>query len=232
LAPYVQRAAARGFIGVCMANSTPRVAPHGGAAGLHGTNPIAYAVPIEGEEPLLFDAATGHSAARVAAAQEEGQSLPEGVLVNDQGRATVDPQDLDGGALLPVGGALGYGLGLLVDVLCGGLSGGPCGPDVPPVGDLAEPYGCGFFVLAIDPDYFGGREVLAARCAFLVRSARQTRPAAQEERVRVPGDRAREEQHARQIRGIPLARGRWEAVLQRLRACGLAVDDWAWERLA
>jgi LDH2 family malate/lactate/ureidoglycolate dehydrogenase len=78
--------------------------------------------------------------------REEGALLPEGVLVDVAGRPSTNPQDLDEGALLPVGGALGYGIGLLVDLLCDGLNGGPCGSDVPPVSNLDAPYGCVFLL--------------------------------------------------------------------------------------
>ncbi len=226
LAPYVMRIAERGMLGICAANSTPRVAPYGGAEGVHGTNPFAYAVPMQDGEPLVFDAATGHSAARVAAAREEGVGLPSGVLVDAAGRPSTDPQDLHGGALLPVGGVLGYGIGLLVDLLCGGLNGGPCGVDVPRVDRLDTPYGCGFFALAIDAAYFGGRDVLAERCAFLAQSARAVPTADGVDRVRVPGARALEERSARLERGIPFSNKRWQVVLERLRACAVDVGRW------
>ncbi len=226
LAPYVERVAQTGMLGICAANSTPRVAPHGGRQGVHGTNPLSYAVPSADGQVLVFDAATGHSAARVAAARDEGLSVGDGVLVDAQGRPSNDPEALDGGALLPVGGALGYGLGLLVDLLCGGLSGGPCGRDVPPVEDLSGPYGCSFFIMAIDGDFFGGREVLAERCAFLLHSVRQVAPALGTDQVRAPGERALQERRVRLQRGIPLPAGRWQAVLQRLRNCELVVEDW------
>ncbi len=226
LAPYVERIGQSGMLGMCAANSTPRVAPHGGREGVHGTNPLSYAVPSADGQMLVFDAATGHSAARVTAARDEGLCVGDGVLVDAQGRPSNDPEALEGGALLPVGGALGYGLGLLVDLLCGGLSGGPCGRDVPPVEELSGPYGSSFFIMAIDGDFFGGREVLAERCAFLMHSVRQIAPALGTDRVRAPGERALQERQARIQRGIPLSAERWNAVLQRLRRCELAVEDW------
>jgi ureidoglycolate dehydrogenase (NAD+) len=232
LAPYALCAAERGMLGICAANSTPRVAPYGGAEGVHGTNPLAYALPMQGGEALVFDAATGHSAARVVAAREEGALLPEGVLVDVAGRPSTNPQDLDEGALLPVGGALGYGIGLLVDLLCGGLNGGPCGSDVPPVSNLDAPYGCGFFALAIDAAYFGGRDVLAERCAFLAQSVHGAHTAEGMNRVRMPGERSLEERRARLKQGIPFTKKRWQAVLQRLSACAVDVDRWQQESLA
>ena len=226
LAPYVERIADRGMLGICAANSTPRVAPHGGRQGVHGTNPLAYAVPSIGIEPLVFDAATGHSAARVGAAREQGVPLEDGVLIDGEGLPSNDPEALDGGALLPVGGALGYGLGLLVDLLCGGLGNGPCGIDVPPVSDLDSPYGCSFFILAVNGDFFGGKEALAERCTFLLKTLHQSAPAQGQDCVRAPGERSQKERRVRIEQGIPLHPRRWQATLERLRKCDLTVDPW------
>ena len=226
LAFYVERVADQGFVALCMANATPRVAPFGGSEGLHGTNPLAYAAPVAGSAPLVFDAATGHSAAKVGQARDEGRILDEGILLDRDGRPTLDPGDLDGGTLLPVGGVLGYGLGILVDLLAGALSGGACGQDVPDVGEVGGPYGCGFFALVIDPARFGVAGICAERSAFLSASARGVRPAEGGDRVRVPGDRAREEQVRRSVHGIPFSRGRWSALLDRLAEYGVEPEGW------
>jgi LDH2 family malate/lactate/ureidoglycolate dehydrogenase len=226
LAFYVERAARQGMFGLCAANSTPRVAPLGGREGLHGTNPIAYAVPTQEGEPLVFDAATGHAAARVKQAFEEGRPIPPGIALDREGRPTTDASAALAGVLLPVGGALGYGLGLLVDLLCGGLAGGPCGRDVPPVTELVQPYGCGFFALVLDPARFGGAGRFAERCAFLAASARAIPPAAGVDQVRAPGDRAREEQSRRRQQGIPFDRKRWQVALDRLAGLGVEVGRW------
>jgi ureidoglycolate dehydrogenase (NAD+) len=223
---YVARAAAAGFLGLAAANATPRIVPYGGRDGLHGTNPIAYAVPADEAEPLVFDAATGHSAARVIQALEEGRPLADGVALDSDGRATNDPQAALEGRLMPVGGAFSFGLGLLVDILSGGLSGGPCGTDVPPATNLEVPYGCSFFILAINPAHFGGSERLAECCDFLMQSARASRPAEGFDRVRVPGQRAAEEKRRRLAAGIPFTKERWQKLLDRLEACDLEVEDW------
>lgn len=226
LAFYAVRPACQGMLGLCAANSTPRVAPQGGREGLHGTNPIAYAAPTRGGGPLVFDAATGHAAARVKQAFEEGRSIAPDIALDREGQPTTDAAAALAGVLLPVGGALGYGLGMLVDLLCGGLAGGPCGRDVPPVTELGRPYGCGFFALVLDPARFGGAERFAERCAFLADSARSTPPAAGVDQVRAPGDRGRQEQARRRQQGIPFDRQRWQGVLNKLAGLGMEVARW------
>ena len=219
LATYVEAPARAGLLALAAANSTPRVAPHGGRQGLHGTNPMAWASPAAAGEPLVFDAATGHSAAKVTQAAEEGRPLTPGTGLDADGRPTTDPAAAKAGVLLPVGGVLGYGFGLLVDLLTGGLAGGPCGRQVPPVGELDGPYGCSFFVLVVDPAAFGGGLAEAAR--GLAADARATAPAEGAEGVRVPGDRARQVRQRRLAKGIPIGAGRWQALAERLRACGV-----------
>jgi LDH2 family malate/lactate/ureidoglycolate dehydrogenase len=228
LAFYAVRACASGMMGVCTANATPRVAPYGGSEGLHGTNPIAYAAPMDGAAPLVFDISTGHSGAKVKQALDSGTSLPEGIAVDKEGHPTVDAQAGFDGVLLPVGGALGSGLGLLVDLLSGGLAGGPIGPEIPPHTELEKPYGCGFFALVIDPERFGGRDLFAQRVRFLAEATRQTRPAHGVDEVRAPGDRAETEKARRQEQGIPMTQQQWQSLLSRLVDCGvtpLALPD-------
>ncbi len=219
LATYVEAPARAGLLALAAANSTPRVAPLGGRQALHGTNPIAWAAPAAAGAPLVFDAATGHSAAKVTQAAEEGRQLPPGIGLAADGRPTTDPAAAAAGILLPVGGAMGYGFGLLVDLLAGGLSGGPCGRQVPPVSELGAPYGCGFFVLVVDPAPFGGG--LAAAAQGLAEDARATAPAEGVDRVRAPGDRARKVREQRLAAGIPISAGRWQALRRRLQACGV-----------
>jgi LDH2 family malate/lactate/ureidoglycolate dehydrogenase len=221
LASYVEGPARDGLIALAMANATPRVAPHGGCQGLHGTNPIAWAAPATDGEPLLFDAATGNAAARLSQAAEEGQSIGLGTALDSAGQPTTDPVAAGRGTLLPVGGALGYGLGLLVDVLTGGLAAAPIGRGVPPVTSVDGPYGCSFFALVIDPDRFGGAAMLTAGVASLRESARRTAPADAGETVRAPGDRARATREKRLERGIPITRRRWQGLLTRLGNLGL-----------
>lgn len=223
---YALRAAQRGLIGLCAANATPRVAPYGGREGVHGTNPIAYAVPAGAEPPIVFDCATGHAAAPIMRAREAGRPIPPGVALDRQGRPTTDAAEAWEGWLLPVGGVIGYGFGLLVDVLVGALSGSCCGKDVPPVSDLTSPYGCGFFALTLDPSRFAGEERFRERVDFLTRSVRACSPMEGTKEVRLPGHRGSAERERRLREGIPMETRTWERLMEGLTACGLDVAPW------
>lgn len=226
LAPFVEQLAHAGLIGVAMANATPRVAPAGGRQGLHGTNPIAWGAPgMDEDEPLVFDAATGHAAARIVQAADEGRPIPSGIALDRDGQPTTDPEAAAQGTLLPVGGALGFGMGLLVDLLTGGLAGAPVGRQVPDVSQLDGPYGCSFFALAINPAYLGGADAVRAAVTQLVAQIRDTDAAEAGQPVRAPGDRARQERAKRLNTGIPFTERRWTALCERLRACAVDVPE-------
>lgn len=219
---YARRLAEAGMVALAVANATPRVAPHGGRGGLHGTNPVTWAAPVEGGPPLVFDAATGYAAARVARAAADGEHLPPGVALDATGEPTCDPDAVRDGVLLPVGGHLGYGLGLLVDLLTAGLAAGPIGSEIPPVSEVDGPYGCAFTVLAIDPQALGGAGIFGARAASLVSQARSV-PARDADRpVRLPGERSHECRAYRLREGIPVAAGQWAHLTAALAAAGIA----------
>jgi LDH2 family malate/lactate/ureidoglycolate dehydrogenase len=137
---YVLKALDRNLIGWAMTNSTKLVAPLWGAERMLGTNPIAIGFPGKEEPPIVIDMATSAAAyGKIEIACRRGEPIPEGWAVDGEGRDTTDPHNMvEGGALLPLGsdrdrgGHKGYGLAIMVDVLCGVLSGANWGPFTPP----------------------------------------------------------------------------------------------------
>src|SRR5439155_17451419 len=109
------------------------VAPPGGTAGRIGTNPLCLAVPAGEGPPVVLDIGTSVCAeGKVRVAFNKGVPAPEGWLLDAAGQPTTDPGVLyrePRGTILPLGGNQaykGFGLGLLLDMLAGGLSGAPC----------------------------------------------------------------------------------------------------------
>lgn len=126
LGEYVERIAEKGLAGYAFANADATVAPWGGRNRLLGTNPLAWAAPVgAGSAPLVVDFATSATAeGKLAVSRGRGQSVPEGLILDAQGKPSTDPDDFyAGGALLPFGGHKGYGLGVIADVLAGLASG-------------------------------------------------------------------------------------------------------------
>ena len=124
--PDVEPFAEEGLVALSVVNSMTCVVPHGAQRPLFGTNPIAFAAPREGGDPIVFDLATSaiaHGDVQIAA--RKGERLPPGMGVDSLGQPTQDPKAiLEGGALLPFGGHKGSALSMMVELLAAALTGG------------------------------------------------------------------------------------------------------------
>lgn len=222
LGEYAEWAAERGmalFSTVNSHGSGQRVAPPGGSRGRISTNPICFGAPTP-SAPLVLDFSTSACAeGKVRVAFQKGASVPEGWILNAAGEPTTTSGDLytdPPGSILPFGGAQaykGFGLGLLMDALAGGLSGGECTRgDRPMLGR-----GNSVVIVLWDVDAFGGREHFLSEVAGLTDYVRRTprRPGVSE--ITLPGDPERRVREERAAAGIPVADGTW-ALLQGLAA--------------
>jgi len=120
----VERLADDGCIALMFANTPAAMAPWGGASRLFGTNPIAFAAPLAGREPLVIDLSLSKVArGKIVAAAERGEPIPEGWAVDAEGQSTTDAARAVDGAMLPFGEAKGSALALMVEMLAAGLTG-------------------------------------------------------------------------------------------------------------
>jgi uncharacterized oxidoreductase len=217
LGEFTERAARDGLAALCTVNDNGAirvVAPPGGTEPRISTNPISIAVPTGGGRPLVFDAATSAVAqGKVLVKQLADHPCPEGWLQDGQGNPTTDPHVLHGsptGTLLPLGGAIaykGFGLGLVLDVLTGGLSGGFCPPPRPKVKT------CNCVVLVVwDPAQFAGVEHLERQASELIESVRDCPRKPDVEEIRIPGDRSAAVEAERRATGILLEGGNWDSL--------------------
>jgi uncharacterized oxidoreductase len=188
------------------------VAPPGGVEGRIGTNPLCMAVPTTNSEgPVVLDIGTSVCAeGKLRVASNKGERIPEGWIVDAEGKPTTDPKTFyqsPPGTILPLGGNQaykGFGIGLLLDMLVGGLSGAPCSrPESAPRTANAV-----LFIL-FDSNHFAGvahfqKEV--NNLAVNVRSSKPKPGAA----VTLPGDPERRERARRSGEGITLDKGTWD----------------------
>jgi delta1-piperideine-2-carboxylate reductase len=183
--PDVEPFAQEGLVALSVVNSMTCVVPHDAQKPLFGTNPIAFAAPRAGGQPIVFDMATSaiaHGDVQIAA--REGRMLPPGMGVNRAGEPTEDPKAiLEGGALLPFGGYKGSALSMMVELLSAALTGGNFSFEF----DMSTRPGAqtpwtGQTIIVIDPDK-GSGQVFAQRSEELVR---QMHGVGQQ---RMPGDR-------------------------------------------
>jgi uncharacterized oxidoreductase len=151
---------------------------------------------------------------KVRAQFQKKQPCPEGWLTDHTGAPTTDPAVLYGnppGCLVPFGGAQaykGFGLGLLVDLLSGGLSGGACSS---PVFPLAGQGNAVVFVL-LDPALFGGTDHFLKETDGLAAYVRSCPTAAGVPAVMLPGDPERAAKARRLAEGVPVPDGTWELI--------------------
>lgn len=187
------------------------VAPPGGTAARIGTNPLCLGVPSTGE-PVILDIGTSVVAeGKVRVCHNKGVPAPPGWLLDHRGQPTTDPNVLyrdPRGSILPLGGTQaykGFGLGLLMDMLAGGLSGAPCSqPSIPLRVANAV------FFLVLDIDHFAGAEHFLREVSGLVDVLKNSPRAEGVEEILLPGDPERRETQKRGAAGIPLDDGTWE----------------------
>jgi hydroxycarboxylate dehydrogenase B len=191
-----------------------RVSPPGGTEGRISTNPICMGAPTSGA-PVVIDFGTSAAAeGKVRAQFQKKQPTPEGWLVDHKGEPTTDPAVLYAdprGSIVPFGGAQaykGFGLGLLLDLLCGGLSGGPCSN---PAFPLAGQGNAAVFVLW-NPALFGGTDHFLKESDSLTAFVRACPTAAGVSAITLPGDPERLTKEKRQAEGIAVPDGTWELI--------------------
>src|SRR5262249_53212147 len=158
---------------------------------------------------------------KVRVAFNKGQHVPEGWLQDEKGRPTTDPSVLyrePRGTILPLGGASaykGFGIGLLLDMFVGGLSGAPCSrPDAPNLSANAVLF------LVLDIDQFAGAGHFLREVDDLAQSVRTCPRAEGMQEILLPGDPERREKARRHGGGIHLDEGTWSqlvAVASRLK---------------
>jgi LDH2 family malate/lactate/ureidoglycolate dehydrogenase len=159
-AAFVLRAADASAIGFVTTNSLPILVPPGGARGVVGNNPYAFAIPRSaGRRPIVVDMALTHAkfgAAPLAAVA--GRSLSPGLALDSGGRPTVDAEEaLRSGLLTSIGGAKGYGLAVVAEILAGAFTGSPLGRDSH--SHRRSSGGVGHLAIAIQPDAFIRRDL-------------------------------------------------------------------------
>ena len=202
---FARRATRAGQIAIVAGNATPAMPPYGGRAARLGTNPLCVAIPAtDGSSPVLDMATSAASKGTIRQAARRGTPIPSDWALTAEGAPTTDPNAALEGLLLPFGGAKGYGIALMVEILSGVLSGAGIGDEVRPLGDVASPSNAGAFVLTLSPDAFMPRAEFDLRLAALLAKIRGSDPLPGFERVLVPGDRYWEERERRLRDGIAI----------------------------
>ncbi len=214
LGEYAERMAGEGFAFWATVNNhgfARGVAPPGGKEARIGTNPVCMGAPTEGD-PVVLDIGTSVVAeGKVRVAFNSGLDVPEGWLLDSEGKPTTDPSKLytdPPGTIRPLGGDSaykGFGLGLLLDMLVGGLSGGSCShPSLPNMSGNAVLF------LVMNPDLFAGREHFITQVMTVRDSVKSCPKAEGAGEIILPGEPERHQRNQRKQNGIRLDEGTWK----------------------
>ena len=215
---HAMKALPQQMIGWAMTHAAPLVTPTFSREKLLGTNPIALAIPALTEPPFVADfASTAVAYGKLEILQRKGQNTPDGWVQDHLGNPSNDAFAIkNGGALLPLGGDRehgshkGYGLGAIVDILSGVLSGANFGPWVPPfatagfmqAGETVGK-GTGHFLGAMRIDACRPAEEFQKDMDKWIKRFRSAE-AVEGKQVLIPGDPERELEIERKLKGIPL----------------------------
>ncbi|WP_297620425.1 Ldh family oxidoreductase [uncultured Roseicyclus sp.] len=225
-ANYLLQAIEAGFAAMVYTNASPAMPPWGGRAEMFGTSPFAVGVPAPGSVPFVLDMAPSVVArGKIRKAAREGRPIPEGWALDAAGRDTTDAQAaMAGGVLLPIGGPKGAGMSMMMDILCGVLTGARYGGEV---GDqykrFDRPQGVGHFILVMRPDLFLPADEIAARMGDLVTRVKANPLAEGADQIFMPGEIEALREAERLAHGIPYRRDDLAPLVDLARAGGISL---------
>jgi LDH2 family malate/lactate/ureidoglycolate dehydrogenase len=206
------------------------MAPWGGIERLLGTNPIAFAIPAGSETPFQLDMATtvaSHGTIEVVA--QTGEVMPEGWVVDREGRPVTDPAKASEGFLMPIGGYKGSGLNIMIGLLAGVMTGAAFGSDVVQFrDDHTTPTNTGQSIIAFRPDLFAGADEVADRMDTKLRELRGS-ASATDQPVRLPGEGVASREADNRALGLSVPDGLIRTLNDLARSVGVTDTPWGYE---
>lgn len=187
---YTEMAAKEDLAAISFCQSDPMAVPYGGTEPYYGTNPISFAAPTADERMVVFDMATTVQAwGKILDKRSRHESIPDNWAVDEEGAPVTDPNKVN--ALLPIAGAKGYGLMMMVDVFSGVLLGVPFGKHVSSMyHDLSKGRELGQMHIVIDPERFVGIDTFKKNMSQVCDELSAMKPAPGHDKVYYPGERA------------------------------------------
>jgi hydroxycarboxylate dehydrogenase B len=211
---YAEQATAAGLVSLHFVNvvSEPSVAPFGGRSARLGTNPISIGIPREGAPPIIVDFATSRWAVgKVRVANNKGEPVPPGTLLDAAGQPTVDASTLFAapkGTLLPFGEHKGWCLALASELLGAALIGGPTQSHPKESERIVN----SMLTILVSPDKLGTAPHFQEEIRAYTDWTRSDRDGAPDPNVLLPGEPERARRAERQAQGIPVDVVTWDEV--------------------
>ena len=201
---YAKKATSQGMIAFICANLTPKIAPFGSSEPYMGTDPVCIAVPSAGEPVILDMALSTVALGKLILAQKLGKEIPLGWALDKDGKPTTDPAEGRKGSLLPIGGAKGSGMALMVEVLSGILSGAGTAPHLHDLYSFEAPQGVGHFLGVIDVAHFIDVDEFRRGVSAMSAEIKALKKADGFDEILMPGERELRFTAERKVNGIDL----------------------------
>ena len=155
---HVGRIARAGLVALGYVNAPASIAPWGGSDPAFGTNPVSFAAPRAGGDPLVIDQSSSVVAkSEIVVHKQRGEPIPEGWALDADGNPTTDPAAALAGSMVPMGGYKGSGIALLVEIMAAAVTGSSLAIDASSFADNegGSPR-TGQLFIALDPARFSG----------------------------------------------------------------------------
>jgi ureidoglycolate dehydrogenase (NAD+) len=197
-------AADKDMIGMSFTHADSLMLTYNGKRPFFGTNPLCFAAPCDGEDPFCLDMATTRVTwNKIKEKKDENETIPKGWAVDKTGKETTDVEKV--AYLIPIGDYKGYGLAMMIEILCSLLTSMPYGNDICRMYDdpIDKKRKLGHFFMAIDIECFEEKLRFKKRLKKMMDEVRKE-PSMKGEKIMVPGDPEKKEMQIRLERGIPI----------------------------
>ncbi len=238
---YTQMMLDAGLLGLSMTNTAPLVVPTFGRKMIIGTNPISLTAPTKRNRPFFLDMATSVvPRGKLEVYDRLDKDMPQGWAVDSKGVMTTDATEVLknmiarlGGGILPLGGEgelyggyKGYGIALLVDILCGVLSGGAYADmvDVRGPGGKGQPAQVAHFFMALNIENFVEMDVFQEKMDDLIDRLKESEKAEGQQRIYVHGEKEYELYEKHKSSGVPLEEPVYNSLKTIAGECGVPFE--------
>ena len=203
---YARMALDHDMIGIAMSNVAPNMVMTGGSRPITGNNPIAVAVPTFGDFPFVLDISLSAVAGgKLLVAAQNGEEIPLGWATDSEGRPTTDPKAGFDGFLLPLGGHKGFGLSLLVDILCGVITGGSFQHQLKSMYRYPnDPSNTAHLMIVINPLALISKEQMKERMKDFIQTIKESPMWDPDSEMLLPGEIEYRKEQERRRDGIPI----------------------------
>jgi LDH2 family malate/lactate/ureidoglycolate dehydrogenase len=209
---FLEQAAKADMISIVITNAPSNMPPHGGRERYFGTNPLGIGLPCNLERPVILDMSTSLVAkGKIIMAQKNGQKeIPPGWAIDEAGLPTQSTDAALRGAVLPMAGYKGAGLALIIDAVCGVLTGAAFNKHIVSLYDKGERHqNLGHFFIAVSVETFMPAELFKSQMDAFVQDVRSQPRLPGVERIFVPGEVEFEKEEESRRLGVLLSEAGW-----------------------